>query len=151
MIKVLLYLWQLPQNLLGLALVKILKARRQCLVFYTDKYLFGVSLGNYIIFGGNWTETDLRHEMGHQKQSRYLGIFYLLIIGLPSLLGNLYDRVFHKSWNNQKRIDWYYSQPWEAWADKLGGVIRWQYGKEYQCQKKALRNGRKPFLILKKA
>jgi len=53
--------------------------------------------------------------MGHQKQSLYLGWLYLIIIGLPSVTGNLLNRV----------IDFdYYKQPWEAWADKLGGVKR---------------------------
>lgn len=137
MIKVLLYLWQLPQNLLGLFLVHFTDARKSFYVLNknTVKYYKakkhaktwgGVSLGNYIVVSyGNTSVSTILHEAGHQKQSRYLGIFYLLIIGLPSLIGNLWDRVFHKHWNNQKRIDWYYSQPWEAWADKLGGVIRW--------------------------
>ena len=45
-------------------------------------------------------------------------------VGLPSALGNLYDRWFHKSWDVKRSIQWYYSQPWEAWADRLGCVVR---------------------------
>ena len=113
--KVLLYLWQLPQNLLGLLVILFTGAKKQCLVYRTDKYRFGVSLGKYIIFGGYYSYVDIKHEMGHQKQSLYLGPLYLLIIGLPSVTGNLLRRLI--------KFD-YYKQPWEDWADKLGGVKR---------------------------
>lgn len=123
--KVLLYLWQLPQNILGLLVIFFTKAvyyKSGCWV--TTDYRFGVSLGNYIIFGGRVDETSLKHEQGHQKQSLYLGWFYLLIIGLPSAIGNIYDRVAHKHWHYTESEKWYYAQPWEAWADRLGGVER---------------------------
>lgn len=121
--KVLLYLWQLPQHLLGLLVI----------LFYNASYLkhqetgigywfgdgqktFGVSLGQYIILD-NCTVCVriLKHEHGHQLQSLYLGPLYLLIIGLPSAIGNLLNRKIKFN---------YYKQPWEAWADKLGGVTR---------------------------
>ena len=121
--EVLKYLWQLPQNLLGLAVIWFSGAWR-----VGDHWLtiekFGVSLGDYIIVNEWSTEKTLQHERGHQKQSLYLGWFYLLIIGLPSALGNLYDRWFHKNWLSSDRCEWYYNQPWEHWADKLGGVTR---------------------------
>lgn len=131
LVQFLLHIWQLPQNLLGILIVLITDARHAQLLDYwwTDKFSFGVSLGEYIIFGfkGNGIKVEtLHHEQGHQKQSKYLGWFYLLIIGLPSLLGNIYDRIAHKNWNYRDRIKWYYNQPWEKWADKLGGVNRWQ-------------------------
>lgn len=113
--KVLLYIWQLPQNLLGLLVIFFTRARKQCLVYRTNKYGFGVSLGNYIIFGGHYTDTDIKHEQGHQKQSLYLGPLYLLVIGIFSIIGNLVHRFIKFN---------YYKQPWEAWADKLGGVNR---------------------------
>ena len=113
--NILLYLWQLPQNLLGLAVIAFTGAKRKGDIYYTDRYWFGVSLGNYIIFGGFFNSIDEKHERGHQKQSLYLGWLYLLVIGLPSAIGNLLNRV----------IDFdYYKQPWEAWADKLGGAVR---------------------------
>ena len=128
MIKVLLYIWQLPQNILGLLVILFTRAKN-----YSDIYIikdpdnykwFGVSLGNYIIFG-NWpTRTSKQHEFGHHKQSKYLGPLYLLVIGLPSVLFNIWDRLFHKKWTNLKRLDWYYKLPWEHWADVLGGVER---------------------------
>lgn len=113
------YIWQLPQNLLGLAVVKVTGAKARTAngirYWYTNKPSFGVSLGNYIIIGRHFSTRDLYHEHGHQKQSLYLGPLYLLIIGLPSAIGNLLNRVL---WFD------YYKQPWEAWADKLGGVER---------------------------
>ena len=83
-----------------------------CHLFYA-----GVSLGKYIIFDNRRTikDNDIKHEIGHQKQSLYLGWLYLIIIGLPSVTGNLIYRI--------KRFN-YYALPWEKWADKLGNVKR---------------------------
>lgn len=129
----LLYLWQLPQNLLGLILCYIYKAEsileyKGKLIRVNKSFPSGISLGNYIILQyypfskTGWD--DVRHEYGHTIQSLYLGWLYLIIIGLPSLLGNIYDRLAHKKWEWKDRNSWYYNQPWEKWADKLGGVNR---------------------------
>lgn len=96
--KIILYLWQLPQNLIGFLIIKIMKAKIK--KFYSIKYfecrLFysGVSLGDYIIFDNRILISyfDIRHEEGHQKQSLLLGPLYLLIIGIPSLIGNIIHR-----------------------------------------------------------
>lgn len=133
----LLYLWQLPQNLLGLVLCFIYKMEsglwyKDRFVRFNKRFPSGISLGNYIILQTypfskpGWN--DVKHEYGHTIQSRYLGPFYLIVIGLPSLLGNIWDRLFHNGWKWQDRDRWYYSQPWEKWADKLGKVNR--YGTE---------------------
>lgn len=129
--KLILFIWQLPQNILGLIVILITKAKKIESYYFTNKVCeFGVSLGNFIIFGGYYLPSsigELRHEQGHQKQSLYLGWLYLIIIGLPSIIGNIYDRLFHKEWNNVTRVRWYYNQPWEKWADKLGKVDRNKY------------------------
>mgnify|MGYP003290142111 CR=1 FL=1 len=114
--KVLLFLWQLPQNIIGILVVLFCVAGPDSNNVYICDYNFGVSLGNFIIMNKNYSRTDLKHERGHQKQSLYLGWLYLFTIGILSVCGNLYDRYIH-------RID-YYNQPWEKWADKLGGVVR---------------------------
>lgn len=128
--EILLYIWQLPQNILGLLLLLIygkerlyhrLNGRR---FYYTGEMPSGISLGNYIIL---WCESygnSLKHEYGHSIQSRILGPLYLIVIGLPSLCGNIYDRVAHSCWSDSLRAKWYYNQPWEKWADKLGKVNR---------------------------
>lgn len=115
--NILSYLWQLPQNLLGLAVIRFTHATHNETndTWTTSRYRFGVSLGNYIIFGGHASNTSIKHERGHQKQSMILGWLYLIVIGLPSAIGNLLRRIF---------VFDYYKQPWEAWADRLGGVTR---------------------------
>ena len=130
--KVLLWLWQLPQNLLGWFLSifadkkhnYICNDGKEYRIYFMSLFGSGVSLGNYIIFDTAYKtyiailDISVKHEHGHQKQSMYLGPLYLIVIGIPSVLGNIYSRLFHKE------SEWYYKQPWEAWADKLGGVVR---------------------------
>lgn len=119
------YLWQLPQNIMGLFVVYFSKATYNKVwgVYDTEKD-FGVSLGKYVILYKYRGVKTIKHEKGHQKQSLYFGWLYLLIIGLPSALGNLWDRIFHKKWTSYERERWYYNLPWEHWADKLGRVYR---------------------------
>lgn len=132
--KFILFIWQLPQNILGLLVIFFTRAVKiECYYFINKCSEFGVSLGNFIVFGGYYLPSslgELRHEQGHQKQSLYLGWLYLIVIGLPSIIGNIYDRMFHKKWDNIRRVKWYYNQPWEKWADKLGGVNRNKYLEE---------------------
>lgn len=127
--KVLLWLWQLPQNLIGFILTRsyLASIENKCndssLVWvYYKKSFFksGISLGNYIILDRTYIsyaglDNTINHEHGHQKQSLYLGPLYLIVIGLPSIFGNILRRLF---------VFDYYKLPWEAWADKLGGVKR---------------------------
>lgn len=134
--QVLLWLWQLPQNIIGFAVSWFCTKDYRLIEgiwywFYYREHFFrsAVSLGNYIIADkaycdSNSLENMLMHERGHQAQSRYLGPLYLIAVGLPSLCGNVYDRIFHRNWERLRRELWYYSQPWEAWADRLGGVER---------------------------
>ena len=76
--EILLYLHQLPQNIIGWCLTR--KPKRQCKTIAND--------------GEEVYLTTVSHEHGHQKQSMYLGWLYLLIIGLPSALRNITDIVF---------------------------------------------------------
>lgn len=128
----LLFIWQLPQNLIGFIYSRFAKSKS---TFYfknkkTDVYFcncFGraVSLGKYIIFDVKYkritpgrTLTNVQHEYGHSIQSKYLGLFYLLLVGVPSICRNIYQRIFKKS------NKWYYGGYPEKWADVLGGVER---------------------------
>lgn len=66
----LLYIWQLPQNLLGLLVVFFSKGEKQEIdeyIFYVTDYNFGVSLGKYIILNDCFFNEDLFHEYGHQR------------------------------------------------------------------------------------
>jgi len=134
----LLYVWQLPQHLLALALIQLLGATKTMQPqtgiiywFYKPKnrfseFISGISLGNYIIVKTK-NETTIRHENGHSFQSLYWGPLYLLVVGLPSVVfNNLWDRLFHKNWTQEKRQRWYFSRYPEKQADRLGGVERLQ-------------------------
>jgi hypothetical protein len=122
--EILLYLWQLPQNLLGLLLVAIYKPESSfdmdgVRIHYAKKMKGGISLGKYILMSYDYNEyngASEKHEYGHTRQSIYLGPLYLLVIGLPSLLWVLW-------WNRDRGMS-YYSFYTEAWADRLGGVNR---------------------------
>ena len=132
-----LMIWTLPQSLLGLALVVITGAKScKKLIdgvgydYYVSKRFnnswSGVSLGGFIVFAkDSYADNDsIKHEYGHHIQSNYLGFLYLIIVGLTSVIGNLWDRLAHKDWTEIQRITWYYSRFPENWADKLGGVKR---------------------------
>lgn len=125
LLRVLLYIWQLPQNLVGL-IIRLFLGKPDNIVFYKDKTIRvhkkfpgGISLGDTIIVskypvGNAWKDT--KHEWGHTKQSLFLGPLYLIIIGLPSLI-----------WAALPQQNWgisYYAFYTEKWADKLGGVQR---------------------------
>ena len=122
--NIILYLWQLPQNLLGLLLVQILRPEEAydmdgCRLYYATRMRGGISLGRYVIVRSwmkDYTGNTERHELGHAKQSRMLGWFYLFVIGIPSLLW--------AAWWNEGRNRDYYSFYTERWADHLGGVNR---------------------------
>jgi hypothetical protein len=134
--KILLFIWQLPQHLLALILIRVLGATKTfnpsiCIDFWLYKpknrlgeFISGVSLGRYIILKTKNVNT-VKHENGHSKQSLIFGPLYLLAIGIPSaVFNNLWDRYFHKNWPTEKRHKWYYNRYPEKWADKLGGVNR---------------------------
>ena len=122
---VLLYAWQLPQNLLGLLMIAIVRPEdiydyEGVKLCYSYKRMRGgISLGRYIIvrskFRGMNDQTE-QHELGHCRQSQILGWLYLPVIGLPSLLW--------AAWWNEGRKRSYFSFYTERWADRLGNVQR---------------------------
>lgn len=148
-VKCLLFIWQLPQNMLGIIL-RLIYRSGICVyaadilhtkwtwnsmdIHLLDNFKAGISLGDNIIFSkdrefkvGIATKEfikDVLHEHGHQIQSIILGPLYLIIVGVPSLSRNIWDILFHKKWTNKKRLEWYYGGFPERWADKLGGVER---------------------------
>ena len=115
---VILYLWQLPQNVLGLLMWFVYSRGTHEItengyhVIIDNRFRGGISLGQYIILGTR-DEISMRHETGHCIQSKLLGWLYLIVIGLPSLI----HAALHKEGN-------YYDFYTERWADKLAGVKR---------------------------
>lgn len=129
--------WELPQNILG-AIVK--KAFKTCFdgryldaKVYTWNQNGGMSLGKYIFVPfttgtkvvNGLLESDptpyqlnfIKHEYGHTLQSKYLGWFYLLVIGLPSFIwANCFEKYRIRT---KTSYDDFYT---ERWANKLGGA-----------------------------
>lgn len=130
----LLYLWQLPQNLVGLFLLMwyesnalfLMRDYKDVHVCYASEMRGGIALGRYIIlpyrYSYIWTPEVQKthdHEWGHTRQSLYLGWLYLIVIGLPSLTWAW----LHSSFKYFRAMD-YYSFYTEKWADRLGNVER---------------------------
>ena len=110
-------IWQGPQTILAIILIKILKAKHwyDNVYYFKSKRLAHFSLGTVIFINSRKVlpEWKLKHEQGHSKQSEILGPLYLLVIGLPSAVWNCISRYI--------KVD-YYSFYTEKWANKLGGV-----------------------------
>ena len=119
--------WELPQNTLGAIVKKVCKAE-YCTKYkeatvYSWNINGGMSLGRYIFVPfkrkilGHWEYEYIKHEYGHSIQSKYLGWFYLLVIGLPSIIwANCFEEYRKKT---GKSYDDFYT---EKWANRLGGV-----------------------------
>lgn len=122
--KVLRFIWELPQNLIGLLLRLFLKGEQRktigdVVVYHKVGFPGGISLGNTILVGST-NKLMAKHERGHQVQSMYLGPLYLFVIGIPSIIwAGLYGtKLFPYTRNG------YYRFYTERWADKLGGIKR---------------------------
>ena len=123
------FVHQLPQNVLGMLVIQVTHAWysvawEDC--YFTDKLDAAVSLGDFIIAPKRCYNTTnvLWHERGHQKQSQKYGWLYLFIVGIPSAVRNIWDRIAHRKWTNEQHDKWYYSGFPEKQADKLGNVNR---------------------------
>lgn len=120
------FTWELPQTLVALIMWPILRCRKsnepfrsRMVLVHTSTFLTWWSLGEFIFATTDPYECDtFKHEYGHSRQSRILGVLYLIIIALPSVIYCGLCKIF------PKLNEYYYSMPWEAWADKLGGVER---------------------------
>lgn len=118
-IRTILYIWQLPQNVAGLLLllyfrkVQLLSVYNGRRFYVTPKMRGGVSLGQYIFLSpsAGKVEQICRHEYGHSLQSLYLGPLYLIVIGLPSIM----HAAVCRSGN-------YYHFYTEQWANRLAGI-----------------------------
>ena len=124
-IEILLWIWQLPQNLLGLLLRLIWREKpvkyRGIDVVCSERFPDALSLGVTIFI--EWPYEDepdeWKHEWGHTRQSRILGPFYLLVIGLPSIV---WAGWWTWQYKVRKKIVDYDSFFTERWANRLGGV-----------------------------
>lgn len=135
LVYTLLYIWQLPQNLVGLLYRLYLRGEKVVLnqkdtVFYLCPTIHGgVSFGTYIFISSEsaMMESVYDHEFGHCIQSRILGPLYLPIVGLASGIHCL----VHDGKSN------YYDFWTEKWANKLGKIPGYQ-GERYYHKEGAI-------------
>lgn len=126
LISFLMYLHQLPQNLLGFALYLYYQGYEEMRqVGYNDvvavkspKMRGGISLGQYVIVSRDANLETIYHELGHCKQSQILGWLYLIVIGLPSIIwAALYGiKEIRERWS-------YYDFYTERWANELAETL----------------------------
>ena len=125
------FTWEYPQTFLGnwlshvrniLADVNVEYYNGSTLVNETGTDLvgrgggWGMTLGSYIQSLNLQANPELNgtfaHEYGHTIQSRKLGIAYLPIVGVPSLIGSVVEKI--PGSNHKHNNEWY-----EVWANIL--------------------------------
>lgn len=132
-LHIFLFLWELPQNIIGLILLfHYFKKNSNLSYEWKETRLFikapiAISLGSFIFWNTDLsndifilTKVNKFHEYGHSIQSIIFGPTYLIIIGITSSIRVLYARYYKKK-TNQKWMNYYKGFP-EKWADKLGKV-----------------------------
>ena len=124
MMEILKYFWQLPQLIAAFIYYWYLKRKDEILdtctcqgtiVFIKRKSCGSVTLGPYIFLSPKATDTTVRHEWGHTRQSLILGPLYLIVIGIPSIIWAATHRAIAP---NTDYFDFFT----EKWANKLGDV-----------------------------
>lgn len=124
------WIWQLPQNLLGILWRRIKKdsiileisnedIRDVGAIAYLIKAGGAVTLGKYVFISQTYRDQSMtiKHECGHVKQSKMLGPLYLIVIGIPSILHAwLNDYI---GCDKKKGYSHFYT---EKWADKLMNI-----------------------------
>lgn len=124
MMEILKYFWELPQLIAALIYYWYLKRKDEILdtctcqgaiVFIKRKSCGSVTLGNHIFLSPRATDTTVRHEWGHTRQSLILGPLYLIVIGIPSIIWAATHRTIAP---NTDYFDFFT----EKWANKLGDV-----------------------------
>jgi hypothetical protein len=112
------FTWIAPQSVLGLAagiVMTLLGAdvspqwglgAKVEMPAYMGMKGAGMSLGPVVL--GAHGFTDYPHEFGHTLQSMVLGPFYLLVIGIPSLISAASNPSGHRNFFSEKWAD--------AWA-----------------------------------
>lgn len=129
-------LWELPQNLLGAATLAVARVTGQVRAtertkgrLFVEVSGFAISLGWFVFWSGEtttrWFHIDgavRDHEYGHTFQSRWLGPLYLPVVGVPSVLRNVYAVAYREITGERWRG--YFDGFPERWADQLGGVDR---------------------------
>lgn len=120
--RILRWIWEFPQCLLGLILIKIYKVKYtetyKGIDIYRGDFPGGISLGLYILMYERAGENTVKHEYGHTRQSLRWGWLYLPTVGLTSFIWctlhnmGLIKKDYYSIWPENK-------------ADKYGGLKRY--------------------------
>jgi hypothetical protein len=132
-VRLLLAIWEAPQNLLGALLFAFAKLTGGVhhVAFEDERVIvesssLGICLGLFVFYNGGENRYFLadplmrQHEYGHSIQSRYLGPTYLPIVGVTSTLRVIYSVLYRES--TGKRWRGYFDGFPEHWADRLGKI-----------------------------
>ena len=94
----LLFIWQLPQNIIGIFFLlyfwlrkdlELISYKKMCWAFKSKYMSGGISLGNFAFINRHTAKIEavVKHEQeGHTLDSKIYGPLYLIVIGLPSIL-----------------------------------------------------------------
>lgn len=118
------FTWGLLQNILGLLLFiccvcfgcRVKPRHKFAFVCEMPKSRGSLSLGCFIFVKDYGNKYLVNHEYGHTLQSLLLGVFYLIIIGLPSFIW----AAFFKGWRKRHGVS-YYAFYTERWANRMVG------------------------------
>ena len=135
------FTWESPQTFLGnwfshvrniLTDVNVEYYNGTTLVNETGSGLFGnsrgwgMTLGSYIqslnLHANPELNDTFAHEYGHTIQSRKLGLAYLPIVGIPSIIGGVVEKI--PGANHEHKNEWY-----EVWANNLSADYHDSIGK----------------------
>ena len=119
-IKALLLIWELPQNIAG-AFYFIIHGvfAKTFIIDDGDSFEMYSDKSEYYGNAAQFVKLTRKHEKGHRIQSKILGPFYLIVIGIPSIIW----ATLHSFCKPISKIDYYWFYT-EKWADKIGGVKR---------------------------
>lgn len=117
LIAVLMYIWQLPQHIIGTAILFFSKAHydREAQVYIASHLPGSFSFGCVrLIPSRAYTYYICSTLFGYSVMSVYTGPLYLVLVYIPLLFITLYRRLAKKSFS------WYISKYPEHWANQLG-------------------------------
>ena len=83
------------------------------IVFRTTQFV-GMGFGGLVFLRHDYPAWTIDHERGHLRQENQLGILYIPIVGISSIINHLRSRA--------GTIENYYGHWPENWANRLGGV-----------------------------
>lgn len=133
LVCIILYIWQLPQNIAGLLLklyyrneVRVSQGNKPVRYYVVPKMTGAITLGQYIFLSSinEYSDKVWKHEFGHVIQSLILGPLYLIVIGINSIL---HAGLHHISC---KVADYYHFWT-EKWANTLFNWWIHKFGWEY--------------------